>query len=153
MALPVIELIAQNVLQTVSGITTSTGANYTLTAQRHTKGGDLRRHLNAVIIQEDPKEPPHQPNVNTYEWMQTFGVCVWIDPPEEDPTPIDQYINLVWADAHKAFVADRYRGGNALDTTIKPPQIVSKEAAGMDAVIINVEVNYRTAETDPCLRV
>ena len=52
---PVIELIAQNVLATIAGITEAAGFNYNLTSQRHTRPGDKIKHLNAVIVQESPR--------------------------------------------------------------------------------------------------
>ena len=146
---PVIELIAQNVLATIAGITEAAGFNYNLTAQRHTRAGDKIKHLNAVIVQESPRKAHDKKVYNTNEWLLTFGVGVFIIPTEEDPTAIDTYVNIVRSDVEKAVMVDRYRGGNALDTKILPAEIVAEEGLEYDLIVINVEVNYRTSELDP----
>lgn len=148
MALPVNELIAIDLLKTVAGVTEAAGFAYNLTAQRHTRAGDKRVHLNAVITQEDPKlQADKVPNTN--EWRQTFCIGVFIIPVEEDPTPIDAYVNIVRSDVERAVMVDRYRGGNALDTQIQAPMVGIMDGLEGDVVVIHVEAHYRTADTDP----
>ena len=149
MGFPVNELIAQNVLSTVQGVTTGTGYNYTLTAQRHSRAGDKKAHLNAVIIQEDPREVPDPKVYNTKEWLLTFHVGVFVIPLEQDTTPIDQYVNLIAADVHKAVMVDRYRGGLALDTQIRASYKSVEDGLEYECIVIPVEVNYRTNEVNP----
>jgi hypothetical protein len=149
MTYPVNELIAQNILTTIQGVTTGNGYNYTLSAQRHTRAGDKVAHLNAVIIQEDPKEVPDPKVYNTKEWLLTFHVGVFVIPEEQDTTPIDQYVNLIAADVHKALMVDRYRGGYALDTQIRPSYKSAEEGLKYECIVIPAEVNYRTNELNP----
>jgi len=145
--LPVIELIAENVLATVQGIKAAAGFNYDLTAQRHTRKGDKREHLNAIIVQEDPKDITNVPN--TKEWKLVFGIGVYIMPAETDPTAIDTYVNLVRSDVERAIMLDRYRGANAINTIVKEPETAVDEESVTDLVVINAEVHYRTSELDP----
>ena len=145
---PVIELIAQDVLATLAGVTVENGFNYTLSAQRHSKAGDKRAHLSAVIVQEDPVEEPLKV-YNTLEWRLVFSIGVFVIPSETDATAIDTYCNLIRSDVEKAMMVDRYRGGNALDTLIRAPRTGVEEGLEYDCIAIQVEVNYRTAETDP----
>lgn len=145
--LPVVELIAQNVLATVQGITTAAGFNYNLTAARHKRTGDKREHLHAIIIQNDPEDVTKTPNVK--EWHQVFRVGVYIMPAEADPTPIDTYVNLVRADIEKALMADRYRGNNAINTKILDPNTEEDDDSVTTLVVIHAEIYYRTAEIDP----
>jgi len=149
MATPVIELIAANLLSTIAKVTEQSGYQYTLTAQRRTRAGVQRDHLNAVLIQDNPR-PVKDPKVpNTNEWDQTFAVGVFIIPAEEDRTSIDTYVNIITSDVQKAVMIDRYRGGNAMDTRIVAPELVPEEALEYDMAIINVEVNWRVSELDP----
>jgi len=149
--LPVIELIAQNVLTTVQGITAAAGFNFNLTAQRHSKKGDRVRHLNGIIVQEARREVTDKKVYNTNEWWLPFGIGFYVIPAEEDQTPIDTYANLIMADVEKALMADRYRGGNAINTVILPEMLIVDGGLEFDLVVINVEVHYRTSELDPYL--
>src|SRR6185312_7472952 len=103
MSFPISEQIAQNILTTVQGVTTGNGYNYTLSAQRHSRAGDKKAHLNAIIVQDDPK-PVSDPKVyNTLEWWLPFSIGVFVIPLETDSTPIDQYCNQIAADVQKAL--------------------------------------------------
>jgi len=148
MGLPIVELIARDVLATVAGVKEAAGFNYNLTAQRHSVDGDKEVHLNAVIVQQDP-ELLNDKVPNTNEWLQSFEVGVFILPAQGDPTPIDQYVNLIRSDVERAVMVDRYRSGNALDTRIRAPRLAATEGLEGDIIVINVEVNYRTSELDP----
>lgn len=147
--LPVSELIARNILTTVAGITTANGYSFNLTAQRHTRAGDKRLHLNAIVTQDDPREVADPKVYNTYEWTLPFHIGVFIVPLPNDTTAIDTYVNVIKADVEKALMVDLYRGGNALNTEIKPSITVSEEGLEYDLLVINVEVNYRTSAYDP----
>lgn len=146
--MPVIEIIAKDILATVAGVRQAAGYAYDLTAQRRSRGGDKRVHLNAIIVQEDPVLAAGKV-YNTNEWFQPFEVGVFIIPPENDPMPIDACVNVIRSDVERAVMVDRYRGGNALDTVIKAPRITSEEGLEGIIVVISVEVNYRTSELDP----
>ncbi len=147
--LPVIELIAQNVLTTVQGIKTAAGFNYDLTAQRHSKKGDRVRHLNGIILQEARREVTDKKVYNTNEWWLPFGIGFYVIPAEDDLTPIDTYANLIMADVEKAIMTDRYRGNNAISTKVLPEALIVEGGLEYDLVVINVEVHYRTSEVDP----
>jgi hypothetical protein len=150
---PLVEKIAQNVLTTlqtiVAGVTVGTTAyNYTIAAQRHSRDGDKRAHLNAILVQADPRAVVPAPIPNTLEWRQPFHCGVYIIPAEGDATPIDQYLNRAIADVQKAIMVDRYRGGLALDTQIVAPSIVTNDELKFDIAVVQFEVHYRTAEVD-----
>jgi len=146
--LPVSELIAQNILTTVQTVTTANDYNYTLMAARHTRGGDPANHLAAYIVQSNIREATDAP-YNTKQWYLTFEIGVYIIPEQSDTTPIDTYCNVVKADIEQALMVDRYRGGNALDTQIRAGYTVTDEGLQYDIVVVNCEVNYRTAEINP----
>lgn len=149
MSVPVSEIIAVNVLETVQGVTVESGYNYDLTAQRHMKSGDKRAHLNAILLQDDPREATDTKAYNTMEWWLPFHIGVYVIPLEGDATPIDTYCNAIAADVQKALMVDRYRGNNALDTQIRASRLITDDELKCDIIIINVEVNYRTAEVNP----
>lgn len=148
MSLPISEQVALDIYAAVQNVTKANGFNYTLSAQRHTEKGDKVAHLNAIVVQEDPR-PVGDPKVfNTLEWWQPFGIGVFVIPVESDTTPVDTYVNLIVADVQKSLMLDRYRGGVALDTQIKAA-VKHEEGQEYTLAIINVEVNYRTLDTDP----
>jgi hypothetical protein len=152
MIYPILELIAQNVLTTVQGVTVANGYNFTLDAHRHTRDGDKQAHLEAVITQLD--DEPVEPGVyNTLEFNTPFGVGVYVIPATGDPTPIDQYCNLIAADIQKAMMVDRYRGGYAMETHVIPPQRgkvnSQKDALQYDLIVVAFNVNYRVRDIDP----
>jgi hypothetical protein len=149
MSTPVSELVAVDVLSTVATVLVANGYNCDLTAQRHTRAGDKREHLNAIIVQDDPREVSDPKVYNTYEWILPFSIGVYVIPLEDDSTPIDTYCNQIIADVSKALMVDRYRSGNALDTVIRASHTVTDEGLQWDIAVINVEVNYRTSELDP----
>jgi molybdopterin biosynthesis enzyme len=149
MSLPVIELIAQNVLTTVQGVTEENGYNYTITATRHAKKGDKRTNFAAIILQADPREATDENVYNTKEWWLPFEISVFIIPSDTDTTPIDTYCNVVRSDIEQALMADRYRGGVARDTEIKASRAFTEETSAYDVIIVNCEVNYRTQDINP----
>jgi hypothetical protein len=152
MGLPVSELIALNILATVEGVQESSGYNYNITAQRHSRSGDKESHLNAIIVQEDAREVTEPKVYNTKEWIQPYNIGVFIMPPEDDPTPIDTYVNLIIADVQKALMVDRYRDQNALDTQVRAAHIVSEKGLEYEIAVVVVEVTYRINELDPYQR-
>ena len=148
MPVPVSELISRHILTTVATVTVANGYSYNLTVQRHAKSGDKRTHLNTIIVQDDPREGTDGQVYNTREWVLPFVVGCYIVPLETDTTPIDTYVNIIAADIEKALMVDRYRGGNAMDTTIRASHTIS-EGLEYDCIVVNVEVSYRTSELDP----
>jgi hypothetical protein len=149
MSLPISELIAVNVLSTVAGVNVANGFTYDLTAQRHTRSGDKRAHLNCIIVQgdrtavSDPKIP------NTLEWNVPFRASTYVIPETTDATAIDTYGNIIAADIERAIMADRYRGQNAMDTKVHPSHTIVDDEGGFNLVLVDFEVNYRTSELDP----
>src|SRR4051812_18487001 len=111
---PVVELIAQDILTTLSGVKENDGYNYDLDPERALRRGNLPEHLKAVIYQDDPTETDQNP-IHMQGWIQPFEVAVYVVPRENDTaTPPDAYGNRLWADIAKALMIDPTRDGNAI---------------------------------------
>jgi hypothetical protein len=148
MAYPVVELIAQDIFDTLDAIKEANGWHYDLRIERAKRTGNVPDHLKVVVYQDDPSELEANPT-HTKSWLQPFELAVYIIPRENDETASDTYSNVLWADISKALMADHTRGGNAHDTFIRPPTHFSEINGEFDGFVFKVDVQYRTELTDP----
>jgi hypothetical protein len=154
MSIPVIELIAQNLLTTLQTVNQDNGYNYNLNIFRMPKGGIKREHLNAGFIQDVPIELDDSQKVYfTQQWKVPFKLQVFIMPEEDDQTPLDTYANLIRSDVEQASQIDPYRGGNALDTRVLAPEWHIDEGLADAIITVVLEIDYRTNISDPYQRV
>ncbi|MEO6077872.1 MAG: hypothetical protein ABIP54_03730 [Candidatus Andersenbacteria bacterium] len=147
MATTIIEYIAQNILTTLSGVTTGAGYNYTIIPSRHHQIGDKPQHLGVIVHQGDPQELV---NSNAkQEWMAPFELECYVIQSESDTTPTDQYLNNLWGDIAKAILTDRTRGAYAIDTFVRKPEFFRNLDGSFEGITILVEVHYRTQLDNP----
>lgn len=145
----IIERIARDVLQSLEGVNRANGCTYTLSVRRATRGIPKPAHLRADIYQDDPERNEVAAN-GKEEWLQPFWVNVYIMPGRADATPVDQYLNFIWADMVKALMADPTRGGLAKDTFIRAPRYITDNDE-YDGFEFHFAVMYRTVLGDPRL--
>ena len=153
MAYPIIELIARNIEETLRGVQTEGAYNNRLKVQRYNRHGNTIEDSAAIIIQDEPDLVDDGAATGTMEWNQPFAIVLYAAQSEavDETMSIDQRLNLMRSDVEKALVANhtsRTRGGYAMDTRLQAPNRGDTEN-GLDAVIVNVTVNYRTDTTDP----
>jgi len=143
----VLEKISQNVLTTLQTITTPTYA-ITLDVARATKVQRAPKHLNVDIFQVGP-DPDDSEVVAADTWFQHYACVCYVQPGDDDTTPVDVYVNQIHAAMYHALMADVTRRGNAMNTVIMPylpfPPI-NGEAGGLTFAF---KVHYRTVIDDP----
>ena len=145
----VVELIAQNIVTALQGVTITAGYTNTLTVERRKPhGNDPIRNGLAVLFQGDPDESQGEPTQRK-EWVQPFHVLLCAIEPENSEVSIDARLNSLRADVEKALMASPNRGGYAVDTTIRAPHIATNAHGDAQGVVVNFDVKYRTSYTDP----
>lgn len=155
MADPIVELITQNVVTTLSAITTGNGYQQTLTVERYNKvSGNNPSDKLAVVRQLAPTRVGEDDDTEgSIWWMQPYEVDVYLFEPEGSSTPIDQRINRARSDIEKRLLIDANRGddgsNNALaqDTRIDDPELW--EEGPYFGVTVRFTVKYSTAHGDP----
>jgi hypothetical protein len=156
---PVIERIAQDLLDTLEGITTAAGYRYTLIAERAKPNlGNRRRDGLAVLVQgdakrinEDDDSPTGRgPAYDHDEWWAAFAVVLTAMETEASTDPIDKRMNVMRSDVEKALAVDPTRGGLAILTEMGDPMPVDAppNVNGVEWAI-PLTVYYRTLAGDP----
>jgi len=155
---PIVELIAENLFDTLEAATTidAAGDSASLLPVRPTRmnweGHVSVVDLRVVLVQLDPEEdedPTLAHNASDMRaWVQPFALVVYILDSDKATTPIDRRINTVEADIAKALMAAPTRGGYAVDTIVQPSERFLDDA-GASGITIVVNVPYRTDLTDP----
>ncbi len=147
---PVIELIALDLLETLCGVTVADGYSFDAIPERYKLHGNSPRDLLCVLSQGVPVEDPNT-NANK-TWIQPFSIDIYIAQGEDSKTDIDQLVNLRRADIEKAVTQDPYRSDLAFDTNVRAPELFEATNGSFAGVTVNIEVKYRTKETDPFTR-
>jgi hypothetical protein len=165
MPFPISELIDQNMLTTLQGVTTP-AYQTRLSPERRKKNanasatadGSLKTILHVfpdAPIDDAPNEEHPRVPMFHQQFMRRYWVQIYIYQSEGDNTPYDQLVNIARADVEKAIMVDRYRGTNptthnslAIDTFVRDPLEFS-EGTDAGGVIVQVDVEYRTLEGDP----
>jgi hypothetical protein len=151
--IPVIELIAQNVEDTLRGIVQVAGYSCDLTVERANPGvGNRDRNNLAVIVQGNPTREQDAPMQHD-SWRVPFSIVCTAVESETSQTPIDARLNRLWADVIYALCgteSSRRRGGYAIDTIIDDPDFgVTATNAHEGEVTVNVTVWYRHLQGRP----
>ena len=151
---PIVELIIQEVVTTVNGITVENEYNQDLSAVRPTRL-DLDDEGPAddgtvVVMCADPEPDAEHSNAGNparQAWRLALVLLAYVIPSDADTTPIDTLVNRVRADIEMALQADPTRGGLAITTDLAGSQkFVAEGAAG---VAVLADVVYRTPINDP----
>jgi hypothetical protein len=149
MATAIVELIAQNIATALATVTVANGYANTLIVERRKPAGNapVRDGL-AVLFQGDPEAGSGQP-LQRREWRQPFHVLLCATQADSESGNIDARLNSLRADVEKVLLAAPNRGGYAVDTELQPPHFATNTHGDVEAVVVTVEVTYRTAWNDP----
>lgn len=154
MSTSIIESIAQNVLATVNGVTIAAGYHQTLTGVRPARlpnADDAHDNNTVVLVQGNPRldaDNSGMGNAAMLAWRQPFALIAYVIASDTETASLDARINEVRSDIEKALMADRKRGGFAIDTQITEPEFFDYDAA-VTGIIVMAEILYRTRENDP----
>lgn len=156
MANPRVELIAQNIVTTLEGVTTGNGYQQTLSVSRRSLNRSATPIANGTTIVSMTSATPTEPQVhNKKQWVQQFQITYYSTADEDDTTPADQTLLKAASDIFKALRVDSKRGtassGDplAIDTDINGYDIDIDENGAWDAITVIVDVLYRHNEDDP----
>ncbi len=156
MTLPatVLELIAQDVLATIDGLSVPMpvaladgSTTFTLNAEREpqkAEPGPFR-----VEIKQSGGDRIDEAAQGTDEWVQQFHAVVYVLLAEDDPTGLDVYGNAIVGALHRALMEDYTRGGHALNTIVQAPVFFPPVAGEFDGLTFNFDVQYRHLLDDP----
>ena len=148
-ALPILELIRQNLVAAVKTISQGSGYFTSPTVQELAAvNGDAN---NLIVIGLGESSLVHPP-VNKIYWRQTFYALCYVLPNDAaagSAAAIDPQLLMLYADVFAAVYLDRTRGQLAYDTVIQPPQFESNAEEAQFRVSIPIQVLYRTLENNP----
>lgn len=155
MSVPVLETIARAIKTRIEGVTVAAGYNVTIdeVVRPNRNGENIQpRDLLCILRQMDP-EPPNYRDANPprVEWRQPFAITLFAIQSDRDENASESYINTVLSDVMKAICTPTVWwqwNGNAVIShwgaiTFGDP------IEGLDSVLIELIVTYRTPETDP----
>ena len=154
MSTPVVESIAQYLVDLVANITVANGYNYDLNPERPTclsMTDALLQDLNVIITQGEPAEPEILSN-NIRAWEQPFYLAAIV---YEDSEVVDTKINKIRSDLEKALgiAATALDGdakccdGKADRIRINRPQFLEYEQ--FTGVVVVITVGYSVAANVP----
>lgn len=156
MPLPVIEQIAARIKTVLGNVLTANGYSVTLGTVHRPPRLPFRVEslddLEAVITQGDRERSEDndlQGNPPAIAWMQPFEIAAIRKPTEATTTAIETNLNTLGADIEKALMSDAELEQMIVERHLQP---AGQEVAGDGAygvVTVNLEVIYRTSETDP----
>jgi hypothetical protein len=147
MALPICELISQNILDTLKGISVAAGFNVNLDARRATHPAAPAAPGLAILYEGDD-DPQDGGAVGRQTWHRPYGVLIWGAGTTSDQTPYDQLLNTARADVEKAIMAKVSHGGYAFNTVLNKP-LKSESDNEPPSIMVMFTVHYRTRLDDP----
>ena len=153
MSTPIIELIALDIVTAITAITTGNGFNQTLTALRPRRVDykDTAPKDGTVYVWQGDAEEASAQTFPLKAWIQPFKLVAIVIDSDATATSIDTRLNQVRSDIEKKLMEDVGRSGlaNGGDgTVIRAPEKFD-EGPSYTGITVNIEVQYRTLETDP----
>lgn len=149
---PVVERIAQNIVNTLRELTTAAGiyANATVDRPNPALPHDFKDYR-LLVVQENEEEDEEAGTADgLLGLIQPFRIVCDAVLPETAQTAIDTVLNRIKADVQKKLREDPQRGGLAWDTVLRPAEMDdTTENARSGTVNVVVAVRYRVLEDDP----
>jgi hypothetical protein len=147
---PLVELIADDLVTTLRGISTASGYHNDVGAViRRSQFGQRDGDNFVVVAQGESERDFDAPHNNCARWSQSFWVD-WYVVEQEGGDAIDTRINKARADVEKIVMVDPNRGGYAIDTI--PMGVVlmpDEQGGGIAGVSVVLKVSYQNYLTDP----
>jgi len=151
MSKPIIEYIAQNILDSINQIKTANDFNQDLTAYRPRRNdfADITPEDGTILVVQGDEDDV-EGAIGTGEWRQTFVLMAMvIDSDKVTPQEtVDTRINTIRADVQKKLAEDVKRGGYAIDTLNRGSALFA-DGPKFTGIGIVIEVHYRTRIEDP----
>jgi hypothetical protein len=150
-AKPVLELIRQNLLDTVSAVSPATGYTVNVIGVEPARLGEPTTDGASVTVEVMLGESDYKDyqNSNVIEWVQEFLFVATCTVVEDSTVSADQLVIYVRSDIEKALDADYTRGNLAHDTVPTPPEWYRRAQGEHEGVVVRRFVRYRTNYNDP----
>jgi len=148
MATPIIETIAAAIQTQLETITVGNGYSVTVAdvVRPTRKSGEDNAPGNNIIYltqgecrDADSDQTPHMFKA----WLQTFNIDCYIRPSESVTTAYDTLKNAFRSDVEKCIMSNRSFSLSDCTSFIRAPKQLD------DGISVQIEVYYRTLETDP----
>ena len=142
---PIVELIRQNIVDTLNGVTKDSGYRVDIIGEASMEDGDSNRPRQGLAVVSQGEPEALDASIGHDAWDQPFSITIIALTSETAGTANEETINEYIAAAIKVLKNDRTRGGYAVDTRFNPPRIHDNRQ-GVDLVI---RIHYRTLIDDP----
>lgn len=144
MALPIPELVTQDVVDTLKGIRKAAGYSFTINDVERVKTPEtIPAAWKALVTMADPELISRDYPMMTLSLRYEIGV--WCQVNESSNVAPDSLLWGVWSDVVRALMVDEHRGNHAIRTLPQPPMF--RESV----VVIPVEIICRFRADDPTL--
>lgn len=151
------DLITQNILDTLKGITTVAGFNQTVSQVAfYTAFGIDPDHAqtlyvdNGVALFENGMDVAAESPIQLQDWWITYGVQVYVYEDGESLYRPRKRLQIFRGDIHRALMADVTRGQNAHDTQITGWQYIVDDSQPY-AAQLDFKVRFREDFYNPLL--
>lgn len=161
MATPLVEQIAQAIVNRIRGVSTIAGYQTDLEEViRPTRLGTeySPKHKQVVVLQSESERLEEMVSSGSQlllHYRQTFVVRAHAMPEENVNVPVSQVVNGIIADVCKAICTNPSGehwwtwGGLAINSELQGPQAVDESDGSVAGMEIPLVVDYRHAENDP----
>lgn len=154
MATPIVEQIAQELLERLEEITVANTFQYTLTAGRPNRKGlsnSARPKDSTALLQTKAKtlnkENSAAGNPRLLAWDQNFVVDVFGYEDDDETESVETRLSKMGADVEKKIMEDPQRNSLAMDTFLNGSIIIiDPEWSGIEVMFM---VRFRVREDDP----
>lgn len=141
MADPICELVSQNILTTLQGIT---GASAIRRGQSPAPMQDLQ-----IVLEDGDDRYLDSQFTGKTDYEREYLIWGEVLEAETSSTAIDTRLNRLRSSIEKALLADTTRGGYARNTRIDSVLKAWDEAGNIAGILVIAIVHYRITETDP----
>lgn len=151
-AFPIDELILQEVIETLSTISTDAGFLNDLIVEDQKQGGNAPLRDGLVVVAAGAPEPQPNPPLGFKEYLLPIGIVGYVIESEaSEPAVLRGRLYSVAADIHRALEADVHRGEQAVNTEF-PDKDEIDLAGSPPSVIVWAKVRFRTRYANPYQR-
>jgi hypothetical protein len=144
---PVLNLITQNVIETLGGVRRNAGYFHDLNVEEEDEQGNRARDSQAIVYVEGDPRPEEDPPLGHDGWHQRYSILCRIVESEVSGLPPSTRLAQIEADVIKAMQEDHNRGGYAHNTVTLAPERFPKSTP--PAVIVGFDVHYRHLKGQP----
>jgi hypothetical protein len=150
-ALPIVELVTQSILDALAEVTIGNGYQQNLQVGRVWKGGNPPDDLVCIVCELDDETDEQAAPELAAAYIQPYAIVILAFESEASTYPIRRRLQIAAADIHKALMGDYQRNGLAVDTKPGRHSWIDNAAAygAMDGMVFEWRVEYRFNLNDP----